>query len=267
MLKHLIDRPVAVTMVLLSIVTLGLVSLSRLPVSLIPDVDIPYVTVQITAGDMSARELDETVVKPLRQRLIQTADLEDIRTESRDGDAVIALDFSHGTDIGYAYVEVNEKIDREMSSLHEIERPRVVKASATDIPAFYLNMTLAPDAQDDFAGLSRFAGEVVAKRIEQLPEVAMVDITGGVAPEILVVPDLETLSGLGLDADTFRSLVEAANVSLGNLTIRDGEYRYNVRFRSFASSAEDVADVRFKVGDRILQIRDVAEVTERPSLL
>ena len=63
MLKHLIDRPVAVTMVLLSIVTLGLVSLSRLPVSLIPDVDIPYVTVQITAGDMSARELDETVVK------------------------------------------------------------------------------------------------------------------------------------------------------------------------------------------------------------
>ena len=265
MLKHLIDRPVAVTMVLLSIVTLGLVSLSRLPVSLIPDVDIPYVTVQITAGDMSARELDEAVVKPLRQSLIQTADLEDIRTESRDGDAVIELEFSHGTDINYAYVEVNEKIDRAMSALPEIERPRVMKASATDIPAFYLNLTLAPDAQDDFAGLSRFAGEVVVKRIEQLPEVAMVDITGGVAPEILVVPDLETLSGLGLDADTFRSLVEAANVSLGNLTIRDGEYRYNVRFRSFASSAEDVADVRFKVGDRILQIRDVAEVTERPA--
>lgn len=265
MLKHLIDRPVAVTMVLLSIVTLGLVSVSRLPVSLIPDVDIPYVTVQITAGDMSARELDEAVVKPLRQSLIQTADLEDIRTESRDGDAVIELEFSHGTDINYAYVEVNEKIDRAMSALPEIERPRVMKASATDIPAFYLNLTLAPDAQDDFAGLSRFAGEVVVKRIEQLPEVAMVDITGNVSPEILIVPDPEILSGLGLTVDTFRSLVEAANVSLGNLTIRDGEYHYNVRFRSFASSAEDVADVRFRAGDRILQIRDVADVTEHPA--
>lgn len=263
MLKHIIDRPVTVTMILLSIVTLGLVAAARLPISLIPDVDIPYVTVQISAGDMSARELDESVVKPLRQRLIQTSSLEDIRTESKDGNAVIRLAFNHGIDIDYAYIEVNEKIDRAMSALPDIERPRVMKASATDIPAFYLNMTLSPDAGDSFAEMSRFAEEVVSKRIEQLPEVAMVDISGCVDPEILVVPDEEALKRLGLTTQSFVSLVEAANVSLGNLTIRDGEYHYNVRFRSFASSAEDVADVYFKAGGRILQIRDVARVYER----
>ena len=263
MLKYIIDRPVTVTMILLSIVTLGFVAMSRLPISLIPDVDIPYVTVQISAGDMSARELDESVVKPLRQRLIQTSSLEDIRTESKDGNAVIRLAFTHGVNIDYAYIEVNEKIDRAMSSLPEIERPRVMKASATDIPAFYLNMTLAPDARDSFQEMSRFAREVVAKRIEQLPEVAMVDMTGCVTPEILVVPDEESLKRLGLTIQSFLSLVEAANVSLGNLTIRDGEYHYNVRFRSFASSAEDIANVYFKTGGRILQIRDVARVYER----
>lgn len=263
MLKHLIDRPVAVTMVLLSIVTLGLVSLSRLPVSLIPDVDIPYVTVRITAGDMSARELDEAVVKPLRQRLIQTADLEEIRTESRDGQAVLELEFTHGTDINYAYIEVNEKIDRAMSALPDIARPRVMKASAADIPAFYLNMTLAPDAQDDFAGLSRFAGEVVTKRLEQLPEVAMVDVSGIVRPEILVIPDEEALGRLGLTLDSFESIVGSSDVRLGHLTIRDGEYRYSVRFRSFASTAEEVGAVRFRVGDRILQLRDIARVVEQ----
>ena len=108
MLKYIIDRPVTVTMILLSIVTLGFVAMSRLPISLIPDVDIPYVTVQISAGDMSARELDESVVKPLRQRLIQTSSLEDIRTESKDGNAVIRLAFTHGVNIDYAYIEVNE---------------------------------------------------------------------------------------------------------------------------------------------------------------
>ena len=203
MLKYIIDRPVTVTMILLSIVTLGFVAMSRLPISLIPDVDIPYVTVQISAGDMSARELDESVVKPLRQRLIQTSSLEDIRTESKDGNAVIRLAFTHGVNIDYAYIEVNEKIDRAMSSLPEIERPRVMKASATDIPAFYLNMTLAPDARDSFQEMSRFAREVVAKRIEQLPEVAMVDMTGCVTPEILVVPDEESLKGSGLQSSLF----------------------------------------------------------------
>ena len=126
-------------------------------------------------------------------------------------------------------------------------------------------MTLAPDARDSFQEMSRFAREVVAKRIEQLPEVAMVDMTGCVTPEILVVPDEESLKRLGLTIQSFLSLVEAANVSLGNLTIRDGEYHYNVRFRSFASSAEDIANVYFKTGGRILQIRDVARVYERPA--
>lgn len=71
MLGKLLDRPVTVTMAMLVVVVLGIVSVRLLPVSLIPDVDIPYITVQVSAPDMSARELDESVLKPLRQQLIQ----------------------------------------------------------------------------------------------------------------------------------------------------------------------------------------------------
>ena len=71
MLKHLIDRPITVTMITLVIVVLGIVSIRLLPVSLVPDVDIPYITVQATSSELSAREMDESVLKPLRQQLIQ----------------------------------------------------------------------------------------------------------------------------------------------------------------------------------------------------
>ncbi len=262
MLRRLIDRPISVTMILLAVLVLGVVSIFRLPISLIPDVAIPQVTVSITAADMSARELDESVVKPLRQQLIQTAEMEEIVTEAKDGSATIRMTFSHGADINYAYIEVNEKIDRAMSSLPGIDRPRVMKASATDIPAFYLSMT---SSEEDFMGLSQFAREVISKRIEQLPQVAMTDISGVVSPEIIVTPDEDALRRLGLDISKFEDLVKAADVSLGNLTIRDGEYHYNVRFRSFAGSAEDIANVYFRNGDKIFQIRDVASVVERPA--
>ena len=72
MLDRLLDRRVSVSMVLLVFVVLGVIGIRRLPVSLIPDVDIPYVTVQMTAPDMSAREMDDAVVKPLRQSLGNT---------------------------------------------------------------------------------------------------------------------------------------------------------------------------------------------------
>jgi len=262
MLNKLLDRPVSVTMILLVFVVLGFVGIGRLPVSLIPDVDIPYVTVQVAAPDLSARELDAAVVNPLRQSLVQIAHLKDIRIEARDGSATMTLSFEEGRDIDYFYIEVNEKIDRAMGSLPRIDRPKVFKAAATDIPAFYVNITLR-DRGGDFLRMSEFARDVIAKRIEQLPEVAMVDLSGTAEREILMVPDPEALARLGLTMAAFERAVSSANVTLSNLTIRDGEYHYNVRFRSFAASREDIADVWLKVGDRTLQVKDVASVTER----
>ncbi len=262
MLRKLLDRPVSVSMILLVFVVLGFVGIGRLPVSLIPDVDIPYVTVQVSAPDLSARELNDAVVSPLRQSLVQIAHLKDIRSEAKDGSATMTLSFEEGQDVDYFYIEVNEKIDRAMGSLPRIDRPKVFKASATDIPAFYINMTLR-EAGGNFLRMSEFAKDVIAKRIEQLPEVAMVDLSGGAEREIFVVPDLEALARLGLQVGEFEQSVKSANVSLSNLTIRDGEYHYNVKFQSFASSSEDIGNVYFKAGGRVLQVKDVASVTER----
>ena len=278
MLKRLLDRPITVTMALLVVMVLGVVSMRMLPVSLIPEVDVPYITVQVTAPGLSAREIDETVVRPLRQQLIQIHSLEDIRSESRDGGGSISLTFHQGDDIDYLFIEVNEKIDRTMGSLKDIERPRVLKSSATDIPAFYINMTLKEEGpipegtdtalfpvSDRFSAMSRFASEVAAKRIEQLKEVAMVDISGCVRPEILVIPDQEALRRIGMTESEFEGCISAANIRLGSLTIRDGEYRYNVKFQSFASSREDIEDIYINRDGKILQIKDIARVIEHPA--
>lgn len=265
MLNKLLDRPVSVTMILSVFVVLGFIGVGRMPVSLIPDVDIPYVTVQVSAPELSARELDDAVVKPLRRSLVQIARLKDIRSEARDGSAVMTLSFEEGRDIDYFYIEVNERIDRAIGSLPRIDRPKVFKANATDIPAFYIHMTLR-DPDGNFLRMSEFAQDVIARRIEQLPEVAMVDLSGGTRREILVVPDPEALARLGITMAQFEQYVASANVSLSNLTIRDGEYHYNVKFRSFAASCEDIGNVWFKAGERILQVKDVAAVREREAV-
>ncbi|MCF0164735.1 MAG: efflux RND transporter permease subunit [Bacteroidales bacterium] len=260
MLKRIIDRPISVTMVIFVAIVLGVVSTNLLPISLIPEVDVPYITVQVADAQMSARELDESVIKPLRQQLIQINGLADIRSESKDGSGMINLSFSHGADINYLFVEVNEKIDRSMSSLPDITRPKVLKTSATDIPAFYVNITLKEGSTSTFADMSRFAQDVVTKRIEQLPEVAMVDVSGFVEEEILIVPDREKLVQAGLNMERFESIVRGANVNLGSLTITDGEYRYNVKFLADVTSAEDIANVWFKSEGRLFQLKDVADV-------
>ena len=97
MIKFLIQRPIAVLMAFTACFIVGLVTYFTLPVSLLPDISIPEITVQVSAKNTSARELENTVVKPVRQQLIQVAALKDMTSETRDGAGIIRLSFDFGT--------------------------------------------------------------------------------------------------------------------------------------------------------------------------
>jgi len=257
-------------MTFLALLLLGIVASNRLPVSLMPDIDIPEITVAISRPDVSARELENTVVSVLRRNLLQVPGLDRIESESRNGSATIRLSFKFGNDINLAFMEVNEKVDGAMNNLpHDLERPRIIKASATDIPVYMLNITLADSLAGDekFLELSTFAETVVKKRIEQLPEIGMADITGQVKREIFIRPDEEKMRSLGISGADITKAVQINNITIGSILVKDGKYLYNLEFSSYLKELDDVRNIFMKAGGRVLQIKDIAEVgirQERP---
>ena len=271
MIKFLIQRPIAVLMAFTACFIIGLVTYSTLPISLLPNIAIPEITIQVSAANTSARELENTIVKPLRSQLIQVSTLKDIHSESRDGAGIIRLSFDFGTNTDLAFIEVNEKIDAAMNYLpKETERPKVIKASATDIPVFYLNLTLKNDSaysitgQQSFLDLCEFAESVIKRRIEQLEEVAMVDVTGLVERQVQIVPDEDMLSMLGISIEDIESTLAANNVEPGSMTVRDGYYEYNIKFSTLLRTAEDVENIYLRKGDRIVQLKDFCRVNIVP---
>ena len=270
MVKFLITRPVAVIMTFLALIMLGIVASGRLPVSLMPDIDIPEITVAVSRPDVSARELENSVVSVLRRNLLQVPGLDDIESESRNGSALIRLSFKYGNDINLAFMEVNEKVDGAMNNLpHDLERPRIIKASATDIPVFMLNISLTDKQAGDekFIELSEFAETVIKKRIEQLPEVGMADITGQIKREIFVTPDKEKMMSLGLTENDISQAVSLNNINIGSIMVKDGKYLYTLEFSSYLKELNDVRDIYIKSGNRILQLKDFAEVGLRQERL
>lgn len=272
MVRFLISRPIAVCMVFLAAVVLGIVAYRTLPVSLMPDIPIPVVAVNVAYDNSSARELENAVVKPIRSQLLQVGHLSDIKSETRDGQAVVTMQFDYGTDIDYAFIEVNEKIDGAMGSMpRDMERPRVIKASATDIPVFYLNLSLKDsdsllsgntgEADEQFIQLSEFAESVIRRRIEQLPEVALVDISGTVSPQLTIEPDMLKMQSLGFSLEQMEAVLSENNVNAGSIMVRDGHYQYNVRFSSVLRDKEDVENIYIKISGRVFQLKDLAKIT------
>ena len=267
MVKFLIQRPIAVLMAFTACFIVGMVTYFTLPISLLPDIAIPEITVQVSAQNTSARELENTVVKPIRQQLIQVAKLKDMDSETRDGAGIIRLSFDYGTNTDLAFIEVNEKIDAAMNYLpKDAERPKVVKASATDIPVFYLNLTLKNDSAygktDDraFLDLCEFSENVIKRRIEQLTEVAMVDVTGLLERQLQIVPDPDKLATLGLSIADIETALAQNNVEPGSMTVRDGYYEYNIKFSTLLRTEEDVENILLSKEGRIIRLGDFCKV-------
>jgi multidrug efflux pump subunit AcrB len=258
-------------MAFLALFILGIVTYMNIPVSLLPDIAIPEVTVQVSGQNASARELENTVVRPLRQQLMQVGKLRDIRSETRDGNAVVYLNFEYGANTDLAFIEVNEKIDAAMNYLpREMERPRVIKASATDIPVFNLDLTLRSDSSFEhtdiskFIELSEFVESVIRRRFEQLPQVAMIDISGIMKKQVIITPNRKLLAVSSISLSDIESALNSNNVEPGSMTVRDGYYEYVIRFSSILRTVEDVQNIFIRKNDRIYQLKDLATVNLVP---
>lgn len=246
---------------------IGLVTYFTLPVSLLPDIAIPQITVQVTGENVSARELENTMVAPVRRQLLQVAGLREMRSETRDGTGVIRLSFDFGVNTDLAFIEVNEKIDAAMNGLpKEAVRPKAIKASATDIPVLYLNMTLrnAPaygeTDEQQFLNLCELAENVVKRRIEQLPEVAMADMTGVPGKMLQIVPDEQKMAVAGLTIEDLEQALLQNNVEPGSMLVRDGYYEYNIRIATLLRTPQDVENIYLQKGDRLFQLKEVCRV-------
>ena len=264
-MKKLLHRPIAVTMCLIAVVVMGCLALRYIPVSLMPDIDVPQITVQANMPGYSAREIDRDVISPLRGQLMQVAGVKDIRSESRMDAGYVVMTFEPGSNIDLLFIEVNEKIDRTMNTMpKDMERPKVIKASAMDIPAFYLDVWLKNETNDlAFAQLGRFAKGVVSKRIEQLPQTAMVDISGTVGTEITCLPYYDKLQTLGLTTHDIEAAIQRNNITLEALSVVDGLYRYNIHFDSQLLTKDDVANIYINHDGRLLQLKDLCRIEER----
>jgi multidrug efflux pump subunit AcrB len=264
MVRYLIYRPIGTCVVAITLVVLGIIVSRLLPVSLLPDIPVPEITVQVDYPNADARQIQQIVAQPLRNQLLQLNHLDDLEAISNDGQVVIKLRFDYDTDVNLAYIEANEKIDILMESLpRDMQRPRVIKAGAGDIPVFQLNVQYKEDSSD-FLELSNFCENVLKRRLEQLQEIAFVDITGLAQAQVLVQPNMASLQHTGVSINDLIELIRNQSGELGNVTIKDGPYEYSISFEAALRNTKDIENLYFKVGNqspRLIRLGDIAKIS------
>lgn len=237
----------------------------QLPVSLLPDVPIPQISVHLDTPGMSARVTENSVTRPFRNQLLQLSGLEDIHSVSRNGGAMITLTLDYGSNMNLSFIEVNEKVDYAMSYMNfDLPRPRVVKGSISDIPVFHMAINTKNKDAVTSEALSNFTEQVIKRRLEQMDEVAFVDVHGVTRSRIIIEPDQHKLQAFHLSSETLESAISSANFEIGNIIIAEGQYEYQVAVGNQLSTIDDLKKIPINIGGSIIPLHEIANITQAP---
>ena len=206
-----VQRPIFTTMVTLMIVVLGAVSWSRLRIDLLPNIEMPTVTIR-TEYEGASPEVIEGLVTQIVEEIIATVPgVEEMTSESSEGRSTIRATFAWGTDVDTAALDVQGKIEDEISELPDnIERPRVSKFDIASYPVIILGISSNLDPVE----LTQLVEDQIRYRFARIPGVAQVDPWGGFEREVRIELDPGRVKALGLPLDQVLEAIRDANLDL-----------------------------------------------------
>lgn len=248
MVRYLIGRPVAVILAFIALIIGGIFSFQKIPVSLLPDIDVPEIVVRITYPNNSVATIEANVTSMIRDAMIGINNLEKLESESTNHSASIFLGFKHGTRMDLTYVNINEKIDRILTSLpKDLPRPQVIRINTSDVPI--VRLQVIPKHAEDLSEISELTMKVIKKRLEQVPGISLVDVSGGQSEDISVVPDKEALRAAGLNEMDLAEAIQSSNAELGSLSINDGQYRFFVKVANRLENIEQINQIPVRLAN------------------
>ncbi|HSJ26292.1 MAG TPA: efflux RND transporter permease subunit [Longimicrobiales bacterium] len=264
MVRQVIRRPIAVSMLYMAVAALGFAAVRNIPVELLPDTSLPRLTVSASWPGASPEVTEAFLTAPLESAIQQVRGVERVTSTSREGSASIEVNFARDTDMDFARLELSERLASLETELPVGSRPPVVQMYVPDEfreqQQSVLSFTVTGPYLLEY--LREYVEDHVVPELYQLDGVGAIMLDGGRARVLEVELDEARVQALGLRVQDVRSRIAQLEIvrEAGRIRTAAGlDHTLAIRQR-----AESVADVRamplLSDGFRIVRVGDVARV-------
>ncbi len=261
-----VKRRVTVAMFTLGVLLFGFVSFGRLKINLLPDLSYPTLTIRTEIEGAAPAEVENLITKPIEEVVGVVKNVVRVSSISRSGQSDVMIEFSWGTRMDYAVMEVKERLD-SLELPPDTKRPLILRFDPTLDPIirFYLYIesdhAAEAEAEEKLKFLRRFADEQIKKGLESTPGIAAVKVSGGLEEEIQVFVDQTKLAQLRIPIERIAHILRVENVNLSGGHLKEGAYRFLVRAINQFQSLEEIESVTVATTEGIpIYLRDIATV-------
>ena len=260
--KFAVTRPVAVTMQITALVLLGVICLLRLPVDLLPKIELPTLVVSTSWPNVAPEEIESQITRPIEQSLASTPGIDQISSTTSEGSSSVRLQFTWGTDIGQAFQDVQQRLQRAQRRFPDddtIQTPTINKFDPNSMPILSLGVT----GESDPVKLRTLLDNQVTPIIESAEGVASATVSGGQSRVVLINVDPVALKAHNIAlADILRRLAQE-NVNAPAGIAKQSQTEYTIRTLGWLTNLEQIRRIPLTAaGGQIVTIGDVAEVRD-----
>ncbi|MFQ5529737.1 MAG: efflux RND transporter permease subunit [Gemmatimonadota bacterium] len=220
-------------------------------------IEIPNVAVNTIYAGVSPGDIESLITRPIEEEINKISDVKTLSSRSVEGFSSVNVEFEAGVDMTEALQQVREKVDIAKPELpFAAEEPAILEFSFENFPILQVN--LAGDYS--LVRLKQIA-EDMQDRIEQIPSVLSVSLSGGLEREVQVDVDLARLKFYGVSFDDVIDAIADENITIPGGTIDVGDLKYLVRVPGEFDAAAPIQDIVVsEAGEVPVYIRDVATV-------
>jgi multidrug efflux pump subunit AcrB len=250
-------RPLTVYVLMFIVAVGGLSAYLALPRESFPEIKVPLIVVTAPYPGTAPADMESQVTRKMELELKGISGVEEIRSTSADGYAVIEVEFSPAVDLDDARQKVREAVDRAKPELpDDLDEPAVTDIDFSRVPIMIVTLAgrLGMDRLKDMA-------DEIKDDLEGITGVNQVQVVGGREREVHVYADPRRLTAFELGLSDLVETVAREHLTIPGGDVDIGKLNYLVRVPAEVQDPLEIAD--FVVADRNgrpVHVRDVATV-------
>ena len=192
--KFSVKKPMTVIVAVLLVIILGVISFTSITTDMLPSMDLPYVAVITTYPGASPEKVEQSVTKPLEQTLSTTGGVEGITSISSENMSMVILQFTQGTNMDSAMIEMSGSVDRVKAQLDDaVGAPTLMKINPDMLPVMVASVDI--DGKTAYE-TSKVVQDTVIPALERVEGVASVTATGLVEEKLQITLNKDKIDAL-----------------------------------------------------------------------
>jgi len=255
-----IRRPVLAWMIMAAAVLFGAVAIGRIGISQYPDVDYPNISVSVSWPGASPAAVERELVEPLEQAISQVEGVKEIKSQARQGNARVTVEFDMSRNVDLALQDVQARVAQVQRQLpRDVPAPTVSKSNPDDTPIITIGVS-GPFARQLLSDVARYQ---VQERLQTVPGVGQISVNGYVNRNVRVWLDASRMAEKGVAVTDVLSAIQREHVELPGGQLDAGGRQINVRLLGEALQLDDFRKlVVRRVSGAPIHLEDVSLVED-----